>query len=98
VGLVDLTAKLRKNEKVLGSYFYGPKMAWNYLDRFFVSKKLATSIRNKDIRVYSSKLNSGVWEQKREGSHYYGSRVVGAPKRFKAGGVSDHFPIILYLP
>lgn len=97
-GLTDLTVKLRKNKKMLGSYFFGPKLAWNYLDRFFISKDQASAVSEQDIRVYTSKLNSGVWEQKRVDNRFYGSRVVGTPKRFKAGGVSDHFPIILKLP
>ncbi len=97
-GLVDLTAKMRKSKKTLGTYFYGPRLAWNYLDRFFVSKSLAKSIRKKDISILVSKDNSGVWEQKKEKSNYYGTRVVGTPKRFKSGGVSDHFPIVLTIP
>jgi predicted extracellular nuclease len=96
-GLKDLTSKLREKKDVLGSYFFGPRLAWNYLDRFLVSKSVFKKVKKKDLNIFITKTNSGVWEQKRRDSPYYGTRVVGTPKRFKAGGVSDHFPIVVNL-
>tara|TARA_R110000868_G_scaffold42681_5_gene144047 strand:+ start:4593 stop:5729 length:1137 start_codon:yes stop_codon:yes gene_type:complete len=92
----------------LGTYFYGKKMQWNLLDRFFVSKNLvAKSGLRAEItsyQIYAPKFITDTYEYTYKTDHHAGSHVTGIPKRYEhntsrssKAGYSDHFPIILKL-
>ena len=104
--LID-TRKYLKKDSVVGSYFYGRQMTWNLLDRFFISKELDAGEKKVDFQIWNPAFLTGVMEYTYKDSPFFGSRVVGIPKRFNHHkkptaknsqiGYSDHFPVILKL-
>lgn len=110
-GLFMESKEVNYREKVtypLGTYFYGKKMQWNLLDRFFISKSL-TDGKNLDAsitsyKIYAPKFITDSYEYKFKTDNHYGSSVTGIPRRYEhntarssKAGYSDHFPIILKL-
>lgn len=104
--LVDLHFHEKPNSRSpLGTYFYGKKMTWNLLDRFFVNKKtLETFYKEKSYRIVAPPFAQSVYEYTDKKKVLYGSRVVGVPQGYNHKttkpaklGFSDHFPIELIL-
>lgn len=88
-----LTDSADKN--TFGSYFYMPSMSWNLLDRIFYS---TDGVKRKSFEVLKPEFATTVLEYKKKNSPFYGSRIVGAPKKSKHKakkklGYSDHFPV-----
>ena len=95
------TRTLLEKDQYHGSYFYGRDMTWNLLDRFFVTEDIYKNKESKS-EVWAPEFARGVYEYTYKDSIYYGSRIIGTPKRFdhkaknlKKMGYSDHFPIVL---
>ena len=102
LGLHDVYSKFMKNSKTsrddkiqtpAGTYFFAPKMQWNFLDHFFVNesfirgKKLKVDISS--FKIFSIAENTGDYVYAKDSGIHAGSKIVGVPKE----GVSDHFPI-----
>ncbi len=92
----ELLLKGRMNEVDFkkGTYFYAPKMSWNHLDRVFFRGPLATQ----SSQVIAPEFATGVYEYTNKKRDFWGSRVVGIPKKAdflkkKKMGYSDHFPV-----
>jgi predicted extracellular nuclease len=94
---MDLTDTIVKGN-LSGTYFYTRKMAWSYFDRIFISKNLKKKFSN--YKIIAPNFLTGAFEYRRKNSPYYGSRVVGIPKRYDFSakrldrlGFSDHFAV-----
>ena len=92
----------------LGTYFYPPKMAWNILDRVFVSPNLIDGKRMKlmpqSYNIHVDESFTHTFSFTKEGTYSMGSMMAGVPKRFnKKGstaeeiGYSDHLATIFKL-
>lgn len=99
--LMDTRHYLKKND-LQGSYFYARNMSWNLLDRFFISQNLNSSKMKVNFEIWHPNFATGVYEYTHKDSPFFGSRIVGIPKRFKHKeksfknlGFSDHFPVVL---
>lgn len=96
--------RLLNSRLPLGSYFYAREMAWQFLDRFFVSKNLTgttgISADLKSFAVVSPAFATEKYEYRSQSSPLFGSVVTGSPIRYNhdattadKAGFSDHFPI-----
>ncbi len=101
--LVD-TRQYLESKSIQGSYFYVKHMSWNLLDRFFISENLNSSKAKIEFKIWNPDFTTGVFEYTYKDSAFFGSRVVGLPKRFehsaknlKKMGYSDHFPVVLVI-
>ena len=99
-GLLIDTRKYLDRNGLQGSYFYARQMTWNLLDRFFISSDLDK--KKVSFSILAPDFATGLYEYTFKDSPYFGSRVVGIPKRFdhkkknlKKMGYSDHFPVLL---
>lgn len=96
--LIDMSSMLPK-DALPGTYFYKRKMAWNFFDKIFISQGLKQYA--KSFRIVKAPFMLGLHEYTYKKSHFYGSRVVGIPKRYNFKtkdesklGFSDHFPVM----
>ncbi len=99
--LID-TRQYLESKSIQGSYFYVKHMSWNLLDRFFISENLNSSKKKIEFKIWNPNFATGVFEYTYKDSAFFGSRIVGLPKRFdhqaknlKRMGYSDHFPVVL---
>ncbi|OFZ27965.1 MAG: hypothetical protein A2381_08195 [Bdellovibrionales bacterium RIFOXYB1_FULL_37_110] len=110
--LVDLhleymdAKKISREEKSSmpnGTYFYYKDMAWNLLDRFFVTQNLLKNkkfkINLKSYQIYTPDFIKDEFVYDRAG-YNKGTKILGVPKSYnfeadqaKEAGYSDHFPI-----
>jgi endonuclease/exonuclease/phosphatase family metal-dependent hydrolase len=100
--------KNQKTRRVLGTYFYSPKMSWNLLDRVFVDKSLSDDkgleALPEDYLIYAPDFAVETHINKDKSSSHFGSVMQGVPMRAnfnaeksKNAGFSDHFPVIFKL-
>jgi len=114
--LVDLHSeymeakKISREEKASlpnGTYFYYKDMAWNLLDRFFITKNLLKNkkinIDLKSYQIYTPDFIKDEFIYDRAG-YNKGTKILGVPKSYnfeadqaKEAGYSDHFPIMFSL-
>jgi endonuclease/exonuclease/phosphatase family metal-dependent hydrolase len=82
-----------KKETPAGTYFYPPKMQWNFLDHFFINdsfiqaKKL--NVKLNTFQIFNIPENKHDYIYSSDTGAHASSKIVGVPKK----GVSDHFPI-----
>lgn len=81
-----------------GTYFYKKEMAWNFLDRIFIDKQFTIL----ESTVFRPDFIQGVVEYRNNSEKFYGTRILGVPKRFEHQrkyntGFSDHFPLVVKL-
>lgn len=97
-----------KKATPIGTYFYVPDMAWNRLDRFFISQSLqdrqGIELRPHSYRIVSKPFITSKFHYNHSDYHNYGSVVAGIPFRGRTdtlsptkAGFSDHFPIYVEL-
>lgn len=101
-GISSLFNKLFLNIKYQGarkgSYFYKPHMSWNPFDLILLAPGLS-KVRIEDFRVVAPQFATTIVEYTDKASPYYGTRLMGVPKRYKhknksrSLGYSDHFPV-----
>lgn len=102
----DKISYFDKKKMSLGTYFYGPKMSWNLLDRFFVNKKMLSRkglrIDISSYKIVNPSFIKTIYKYGDKKSPLYESIVKGTPKRYdfsvsssKEIGYSDHFPIVV---
>lgn len=88
----------------IGTYFYPPKMAWQYLDRIFVSQSLndgsGIDMQAGSFHIFYDDRFLHTFQYNRADLPLFGSLVTGVPKRFSSRapteaemGFSDHLPI-----
>ncbi|MCB0340711.1 MAG: hypothetical protein H6626_08930 [Pseudobdellovibrionaceae bacterium] len=93
-----------KNGQPLGTYFFPPKMSWNYLDKFFVTQNLfdknGVEVVLSSFNVRAPEFAADTYEYRRKNLPLYGSKVSGVPLRYNhkatsatKAGFSDHYPI-----
>lgn len=103
----DRSIDYKTKEKMpLGTYFYMPKMQWNMLDHFFVSKNMMDK-KDWDADLYSFQIYAPKFDQENKvykKGHMKGSQVSGAPLGYrhtardtKSAGYSDHFPVVMQI-
>ena len=91
-----------------GSYFYPPKMTWNRLDRFFLTRNLydgtGLEVIPVSYKIYAPKFAVRDFKYEKEWDYNFGSVITGVPWRYditattpEQAGFSDHFPIVLKL-
>ncbi|MDO9183670.1 MAG: hypothetical protein Q7U04_14750, partial [Bacteriovorax sp.] len=94
--------------KVPGTYYFGPKDQWNFLDHFFVNKVLMDGkelkVLLKSFEIYAPHFITHNLKKKIREGEQQNIKIVSAPKRFnpngktrKGIGYSDHFPILVKL-
>lgn len=101
-GLSSLFNKLFLNVKykgeLKGSYFYKPYMSWNPFDLILLAPG-SSKAKIEDFRVVAPQFATTIVEYTDKASPYYGTRLMGVPKRYKhhnksrSLGYSDHFPV-----
>lgn len=96
--LIDLHTKASETRELPpGTYFFAPKMAWNLLDRLYVSPNLLTGPPLQvDLESYEI-VREDFMTKTVKG-------VPGVPKRYEfdqtkaqGAGFSDHFPVVVRL-
>lgn len=103
---LDQITSDEKLTQPLGTYFYAPKMSWDILDRFFISKNLVDQkgleANISSYKIHSSGISTDFLYTKQ--GHNLGTKIVGTPKPYNFNevdvekvGYSDHFPISLEL-
>lgn len=106
----EIEKDLKKNFP-LGTYFYAPKMQWDLLDRFFISKSLLDNkgpeVELESYRVLTKGISKDRFYDKGsalEHHFHFGSTVTNAPWPYDHQemtpdklGFSDHFPIFINL-
>lgn len=89
----------------IGSYFYPREMAWQYLDRIFVSGNLQDAqgleLVPSSFTIFNEPSLTQTFRYSYEDRPLFGSIVTGVPKRFNSTansreemGFSDHFPVL----
>ena len=87
-------------KQAFGTYFYAREMAWNKLDRFFVSENLiddeGLDFVVGSYQIMNYKFLTKTFVYNRADLPFYGSVVADTPMRFDfktSEGASDHFGV-----
>jgi endonuclease/exonuclease/phosphatase family metal-dependent hydrolase len=98
----------RKKNMAQGTYYYAPKYEWNFLDHFFVNKKLLNGpglgVLVNSFEVYSPAFINTILRIKANRGEQKNYENIMVPKRFnlkgrtrESMGYSDHYPILVKL-
>ena len=98
----DTTVARKRNP--LGTYFYPPKMQWNFLDYFFLTQNLndgkGIEVRLRSFEIFTHEEITATYTYTNSIYPSYGTMITNTPFRYnfntstpKKAGFSDHFPI-----
>ncbi len=93
-----------KKRNPFGTYFYPPKMAWNFLDYFFLTQNLndgkGMEVQSRSFKIFTHEKITTTYTYTANKHPSYGTRITNIPLRYnfhastpRNAGFSDHFPI-----